>query len=189
MVKFFLFGNLVGEIIMNYTIFKTGLGWVGVVGGEKGIKKIILPYPQPLMVERVIAQEFPEAKEGGCQLITVVKFLSNYFEGNNHPQEFLLDWSGYSDFLVQVWRITQSIPWGEVRSYKWIGNQLKRPHSFRAVGMALKKNPFPIIVPCHRVIRSDGSLGGFSGYRGSRLKQKLLEIEGIRFDEERKLNW
>ncbi|MCX8011676.1 MAG: MGMT family protein, partial [Desulfobacterota bacterium] len=77
---------------------------------------------------------------------------------------------------------------GEVRSYKWISNQLKIPYSFRAVGMALSKNPFPIIVPCHRVVCVNRTLGGFSGHQGILLKQRLLEIEGIKFDNKRKLS-
>ena len=78
-------------------------------------------------------------------------------------------------FEKQVLRITSQIPLGEVRSYKWIAKKLKKPNATRAVGQALKKNPYPIIIPCHRVIRSDGSLGGY--VKGNKLKKELLLLE------------
>lgn len=86
-----------------------------------------------------------------------------------------LDLSSYSAFQRAVWRITQTIPQGETRSYAWVAKKIGRPRAVRAVGQALKRNPYPGIIPCHRVIRSDGSLGGFS--KGINLKRQLLQKE------------
>ncbi|MDB4349586.1 MGMT family protein [Omnitrophica bacterium] len=82
---------------------------------------------------------------------------------------------GFSPFEITAYREVSSIPWGQTKSYKWVARRLKSPQSQRAVGQALKRNPFPFIIPCHRVIRQDGNLGGFSC--GRHLKKRLLELE------------
>ena len=79
-------------------------------------------------------------------------------------------------FQWEVLEATLKIPLGETRSYKWIAEKAGRPGAARAVGHALRKNPFPLIIPCHRVIKSDGSLGLYSGKADGR-KKELLEIE------------
>ncbi len=79
-------------------------------------------------------------------------------------------------FQWKVLEVTAKIPIGETRSYKWVAEKVGSPKAVRAVGQALKKNPYPVTIPCHRVIRQDGSLGGYSG--GSQAKKaKLLAIE------------
>jgi methylated-DNA-[protein]-cysteine S-methyltransferase len=167
---------------MKYSIFKTLFGWMGVVEDGKGLKRIILPYPGRAEVEKVIFQEFPGVEKGSAHLQPLADILVKYFEGKKFTQCFSFDAAGYTKFLVTVWKTTQTIPWGEVRTYQWLSTQIKNPGSFRAVGNALGKNPFPIVVPCHRVIRSDGTLGGFSAPEGILLKQRLLELEGAMFD-------
>ena len=82
---------------------------------------------------------------------------------------------GFSPFAIRVYRETSAIPWGETRSYQWVAGRLDQPRSQRAIGQALKGNPFPFIIPCHRVVRKDGSLGGFSCGKG--LKKRLLRLE------------
>ncbi|MDD5173644.1 MAG: MGMT family protein [Candidatus Omnitrophica bacterium] len=82
-----------------------------------------------------------------------------------------------TDFEKKVYLAVLKIPRGEVRSYKWVAVKAGRPRAARAVGNALNKNPYIGIVPCHRVIKSDGSIGGFA--RGSRCKSKLLKAEGV----------
>jgi methylated-DNA-[protein]-cysteine S-methyltransferase len=80
-----------------------------------------------------------------------------------------------TDFEKKVWETLRKIPYGETRTYKWLAEEIGKPQAFRAVGNALGKNPIPIIFPCHRVIESDGSLGGYSG--GVDIKRRLIEIE------------
>jgi len=82
-----------------------------------------------------------------------------------------------TQFQRRVYRAVLAIPRGETRSYKWVAKKTLSPKSFRAVGSALGKNPYPGIVPCHRVIKEDGSPGGF--YHGPKAKIKLLEAEGL----------
>jgi len=74
-----------------------------------------------------------------------------------------------------VWQATRLIPYGETRSYLWVAVQIGKPGAARAVGQALGRNPLPVIIPCHRVIASDGGLGGFTG--GLVMKRRLLELE------------
>lgn len=80
-------------------------------------------------------------------------------------------------FQKKVWKILLTIPRGEVRTYEWIAKKAGIPHAARAVGSALKKNPLAPNVPCHRVVRKDGSLGGYSGPGGIRTKRRLLMKE------------
>lgn len=80
-----------------------------------------------------------------------------------------------SSFQQKVLRAVSAIPYGEVRSYRFIAKQVGRPRAYRAVGRALANNPFPLIIPCHRVIRSDGKLGGYQG--GLKMKKALLRKE------------
>lgn len=84
----------------------------------------------------------------------------------------------YPLFYQKVWRYVMKIPKGEVRSYKWVAEKIGNPKAFRAVAVALKKNPFAPYIPCHRVIKSDGKIGGYSAKGGVRKKIKLLKLEG-----------
>jgi O-6-methylguanine DNA methyltransferase len=116
--------------------------------------------------------------------------LDQYFAGTRREFSFALDLRGLdlpgldlpgldlrgTDFQLACWRALLAIPYGETRSYADIARTVGRPQAFRAVGMANNRNPIAIVVPCHRVIASDGSLCGYGG--GLDLKRKLLELEG-----------
>ena len=80
-----------------------------------------------------------------------------------------------SSFTKRVYRAVLQIPLGEVRSYQWVAKKAGSPKAFRAVGQVLKHNPWPVIIPCHRVVKSDNRLGGYSG--GLRKKKYLLGVE------------
>ena len=78
---------------------------------------------------------------------------------------------------IKVWKYLKTIPKGQTRTYKQVAIAIKKPKALRAVANAVGKNPYPIVIPCHRVIRSDGKLGGYSGPGGLKLKKKLLNKE------------
>ncbi|MBP7088392.1 MAG: MGMT family protein [Candidatus Omnitrophica bacterium] len=80
-----------------------------------------------------------------------------------------------TDFEKKILRIVAKIPLGEVRSYKWVAKKARQPRSWRAVANALKKNPYPFFIPCHRVVKSDNKIGGYS--LGSSLKKSLIKFE------------
>ena len=84
-------------------------------------------------------------------------------------------------FQIMVWKEILKIPYGEIRTYKEIAQAIGRPNSSRAVANACGKNPYAPDIPCHRVIKSDGKLGGYSGVGGVKMKEKLLKIENTRF--------
>ena len=111
------------------------------------------------------------------RLDEAVSRIRDYFRGK--PIDFgdKLDLSSGTEFQKKVWESCRSIPYGQTRSYGWIAKQIGKPRASRAVGNALGKNPVPIIVPCHRVLTGNGSLGGFSG--GLSTKRHLLKLEGI----------
>jgi O-6-methylguanine DNA methyltransferase len=101
--------------------------------------------------------------------------LDEYFAGSRREFTFRLDLRG-TDFQMACWRALVAIPYGETRSYADIARAVGKPNAFRAVGMANNRNPVAIVVPCHRVIASDGTLCGYGG--GLDVKRKLLELEG-----------
>ena len=82
-------------------------------------------------------------------------------------------------FQVKVWKFLSKIPYGEVKTYKEIAIKLKKPNAARAIANACSKNPYPLFIPCHRAIRSDGKLGGYSGPGGEKMKEKILKKEGF----------
>jgi len=102
--------------------------------------------------------------------------LREYFAGKRRRFTLPLDLSGGTSFQRRVWRACARIPYGEVRSYAELAAMADCPRGARAVGQGMGANPLPIVVPCHRVIRADGSLGGFGS--GLPLKRRLLEWEG-----------
>jgi methylated-DNA-[protein]-cysteine S-methyltransferase len=110
------------------------------------------------------------------RLAALIDVLAAYFSGEAIEISVPLKLSGHTDFQRDVWRVATEIPYGEVRTYGWVAARLGRPKTARAVGGALAQNPFPVVVPCHRVVRTDGSLGGFSA--GLEWKKALLQLEG-----------
>lgn len=114
-----------------------------------------------------------EDSESGMQ--AYVQQLDEYFAGKRREFTFALDLRG-TDFQLACWHALIAIPYGETRSYGDIARAVGRPQGFRAVGMANNRNPVAIVVPCHRVIASDGTLCGYGG--GLDVKRKLLELEG-----------
>ena len=102
-------------------------------------------------------------------------------KSNGKKQKFMKLKNG-SEFEIKVWNSISKIPRGEVRTYKELAIQINRPKSARAVANACGKNPYPVKIPCHRVIRSDGKLGGYSGKGGTKTKKKLLKNEGYLYE-------
>jgi methylated-DNA-[protein]-cysteine S-methyltransferase len=114
-------------------------------------------------------------EESAAAMQTYVRELEEYFASQRRQFSFALDLRG-TDFQLACWRALLAIPYGETRSYGDIAREVGRPQGFRAVGMANNRNPVAIVVPCHRVIASDGTLCGYGG--GLEIKRKLLQLEG-----------
>lgn len=114
----------------------------------------------------------PRARKHALRMRTQ---LFNYFAGSRQRFSVALDLSGSTTFQRRVWRACARIPRGEVRSYAEVARTAGRPRAARAVGQAMAANPIPVVIPCHRVVRSDGSLGGYG--LGIRVKRELLRLE------------
>jgi O-6-methylguanine DNA methyltransferase len=114
-------------------------------------------------------------EESANALRDYVRELDEYFSGKRREFTFALDLRG-TDFQRACWNALTKIPYGETRTYADIARAIGKPQAFRAVGMANNRNPIAIVVPCHRVIASDGTLCGYGG--GLDIKRKLLELEG-----------
>ncbi len=119
------------------------------------------------------------ATEGSGPAEPVRDQLREYFAHQRKDFSLPIDLFGVTPFTRDVLRATIDVPFGEVRTYQGIASAIGRPSASRAVGNALGRNPVPVIVPCHRVIRSDGSMGWYTG--GAYIKERLLDIEGVRF--------
>lgn len=119
----------------------------------------------------------PEAGEGRARRwkMTAGKELRAYFAGRLRSFSVPCDLNRLTPFTRNVLAITAKIPYGEVKSYRWVAERLGKPRSMRAVGNALARNTIPVIIPCHRVVRSNGSLGGYA--LGLKWKERLLELE------------
>ena len=107
----------------------------------------------------------------------IKKVLLDYFNGCRKDFKLHLDLSRGTQFQRKVWSKVREIPYGELRSYKWVAGKIGNPNSSRAVGNAVGANPIPPIVPCHRVVCSNGNLGGYTS--GISIKKRLLRLEGI----------
>ena len=160
-----------------YTTFQTAMGWVGILASERGLLAVTLLHPTEAATRRELGSEVEWAECAGSALSGLVKRLEAYFSGEkvDFPDE--LDFSGATPFQKRIWQAARLIPYGETRSYLWIAEKIGKPGAARAVGQALGKNPLFIIVPCHRVVASDGGLGGFGG--GLQMKRRLLSMESL----------
>jgi methylated-DNA-[protein]-cysteine S-methyltransferase len=161
---------------LNYIIFNTDMGWVGILGSAKGLLRTTLPHPSAQEIRRLLGDSINQASRSPRLFADLVRRLKLYFGGHRVNFSDKLDLSKATTFQRAVWETTRLIPYGETRSYAWVAEQIKQPKALRAAGQALGRNPLPIIVPCHRVVASNGKLGGFSG--GIEVKKRLLYMEG-----------
>ena len=134
-------------------------------------QQTIRPNPRDLRAE----SDKLRFEESASRMQPYIAELEEYFAGTRRDFTFPIDLRG-TEFQLACWRALLQIPYGETRSYADIARAVGRPQGFRAVGMANNRNPIAIVVPCHRVIASDGTLCGYGG--GLDIKRKLLELEG-----------
>jgi methylated-DNA-[protein]-cysteine S-methyltransferase len=151
---------------------------VETTAAEARVQRVFLPNPQAAAVD-TLQMVFPGASSRACPAISELGEQIQRFLGGE-PVRFdlgIVALERCSEFQRRVLRAEHGIPRGWVSTYGRIARSLGVPRGARAVGRALARNPFPIIVPCHRAIRSDGHLGGFQG--GIEMKRALLEMEGV----------
>ena len=161
-----------------YDIFDSSIGTILVASTGLGLCLVSINREGRTGVLKELSL-WPEFKPVGDTMMhsELKADIRRYLNGERVRFKVELDISIGTEFQRLVWRELLNIPYGETRSYKQIGEQICCPRASRAVGQANGRNPLPIIIPCHRVINSNGSLGGYSG--GIEIKKKLLAIEGI----------
>jgi methylated-DNA-[protein]-cysteine S-methyltransferase len=162
---------------LRYAVFETKMGWVGILASDTGLVRTTLPSSTPAEATAGLGPAAGKAANDVRRLLEPIRRLSDYFDGQRveFPDKPVYERS--TPFQQRVWEATRRIPYGETRTYGQIAREAGSPGAARAVGQALGENPLPILVPCHRVIGSDGGLTGFGG--GLEMKQRLLELEAI----------
>jgi O-6-methylguanine DNA methyltransferase len=152
---------------------------MGIVASPIGVARIVLPQASRARAERElrVADGEPLQEANAQALLAQAQTqLMEFVAGKREALDLPPDLSAGTPFQRKVWRAAFRVPYGRVRSYKWIAGKVGGTRYARAVGLALGANPVPILVPCHRVVAQDGSLGGFSC--GLPAKRRLLTLEG-----------
>ncbi len=164
----------------RYRAISTDLGWFGLVASGVGVKAVVGPEREEGSVREQIAEGFSSATEllegSDARLDALARELIAYSAGKDADLSPIMDIEDGTPFQRSVWLALREIPKGEVMPYGEVAEAIGKPGSARAVGQAVGANPLTIVVPCHRVVGSDGALTGFGG--GLDIKVALLVHEG-----------
>lgn len=162
----------------QYNIFRTQWGWFGLLGSEQALLRTYLPVSHKETIESRILSDVRIAKRSKSAFSALKKLICNYYKGlpvDFGDIEVRLD--GFSEFQRKVLLVLKRISYGETVSYGQLAQLSGNPKAARAIGTVMAKNPLPLILPCHRVIKADGSLGQFSAAGGTATKKRMLEQE------------
>jgi len=164
---------------IRYTVFRTRWGYFGLAGSEKALLRTHLPLPDAEKAKRRVLKNLPNPRYDRALFNTLQRQITAYFEGSyvNFDPNIPIVLDGFSTFARRVLTACRKIRFGQTISYGQLAKRARNPNAARAVGRVMSKNPLPLIIPCHRVIRSDGRIGGFSAPGGTKLKNKLLQFE------------
>ena len=165
----------------GYTLFDTAIGHCGIVWSKSAVLGTLLPERDIKATRARLIARFPALGETQPppRIESAISAITALLTGaGGELREIELDDSAAPPFHRAVYAATREIPPGTTRTYGAIAKRVGDPGAARAVGQALGRNPFPIIVPCHRVIAADGRLGGFTAQGGVNTKQRMLQIEG-----------
>ncbi len=160
-----------------FRILRTPMGWAAFVTGPRGLLRVYIGARDHQALRVRIARDLAGAREDRRALPELAESLQRYFAGEVVEPAAPLDDTLGTEFERRVWSACRAIGYGQRRTYKQLARAAGSPAGARAVGMALGRNPCPIIVPCHRVVRSDGHPGGFSAPGGVAFKRRLLQME------------
>jgi methylated-DNA-[protein]-cysteine S-methyltransferase len=173
-----------GEVKLDTTrfaILELSLGNILVVSKNDRLIRLDVSKKGRDEIRKAFVNRYAGSVESEPSFRKVRLLLDRYLKGARVDFDVDVDIEGMGNFTRRVLFETKAIPYGEVRSYLWIGRKLGYLNASRAVGQAMKRNPIPIIIPCHRVIKQDGTIGGFSMEGVS--KEDLLKLEGVRLRE------
>ena len=170
---------------IKYTIFNTKWGYFGLASTKYALCGTCLPLRKPEKVESHLLKNLSLIyRESSIELDktflrTLQEQITAYFDGScvNFSPDIPLALDGFGRFFGLVLTACRDIKFGQTISYSELAKKAGQPAASRATGTALAKNPLPLIIPCHRIVRSDGKIGGFSAPGGISLKKKMLELE------------
>jgi methylated-DNA-[protein]-cysteine S-methyltransferase len=172
-----------GLLDVAYASLDSPFGPLLLASTPRGLVKLSLPnYDPEQTLEDLAARISPRLLEAPGRLDDARRQLDLYFDGRLHEFDLPLDWQLSSGFRRRALRAIDRIPYGGTRSYTEIARSAGNERAVRAAGTACGANPLPIVVPCHRVLRSGGALGGYGG--GLPMKEALLTMEGVLDDGE-----
>jgi methylated-DNA-[protein]-cysteine S-methyltransferase len=167
-----------GVLDVAYATLDSPFGPLLLAATPRGLVKVSLPGHDPEQaLEDLAARISPRVLEAPARLDETRRELDLYFEGKLREFDLPLDWRLSKDFRRRALRAIDRIPYGRTRSYTEIARSAGNERAVRAAGTACGSNPIPIVVPCHRVLRSSGNLGGYGG--GLPMKEALLKLEGV----------
>lgn len=154
-------------------------GWTGLVASERGLRALFLPRPSEADALSALRKHYPEARLDAedALLAEAQRQVRDYLSSKLRAFTLPVDLRGNTAFALSVWSAATRIGYGETRAYRWIAEQIGGGGAgvYQAVGMALGSNPVPLVIPCHRVVGSDGSMHGYAG--GLDMKVRLLAME------------
>lgn len=169
-----------------YQVFATALGPIGLVWDQAGLTRVQLPAEDAVATAVLIEQRGDAAPADGAlpaDVAAAIEALHAYATGTPvHFADVRLSFDGLPVFHARIYRALRDVPWGATTTYGALAKAVGDLGAARAVGMAMGRNPWPIIVPCHRVLAAGRRIGGFSAPGGSTTKQKLLRLEGAAWD-------
>jgi methylated-DNA-[protein]-cysteine S-methyltransferase len=170
-------------MVITISTFKTRWGNILLAATSRGVAAVQMGGNKTAWLAG-LRRRFPSAEiqAGDSNHLRAARpQLQRYLAGRGKAFRIRLDWRGLTEFQCKVLRVVNAIPYGKTLSYGTIARKIRRPAAARAVGGAVGANPFAPIVPCHRVLASDGKPGGYSGAGGVRTKLRLLELEKSEF--------
>jgi methylated-DNA-[protein]-cysteine S-methyltransferase len=171
----------------RYCLFETAIGACGVAWSEHGLTRVQLPEADRAAAEKRLAARAGGAREDEppAPIAQLISAIQHYARGERVDfSPVAVDLGEIDQFRQGVYRETRAVGWGKTASYGEIARRIGSPDA-RDVGQALSRNPVPLIVPCHRILASDGTLRGFSAYGGLLTKERLLALEGVGADAPR----
>lgn len=163
--------------MIRWTDFESPFGPTFMAATPKGVLRLRWGVDDPEEVAEGLTEDFPlwGVKRAPERLEDAVGQLQAYFAGERRSFDLSTDLTGLTEFQQSVLEATAEVPFGRTITYGELAARIDRPDASRAVGSALGRNPVPIVIPCHRVVRSDGGLGGYTA--GTGYKEQLLELE------------
>jgi|SRR5215467_2750725 len=169
----------------GFTLFETALGRCGVAWNDRGIAQVQLPERDDGATSKRITKRLPSARRETppADVRAAIELIRAHLSGKTQDLgDISLDTSGLSAFDARVYRAARAVPAGRTVTYGELARQIGSAGAARAVGVALGRNPFAIVVPCHRVVAANGRPGGFSAHGGLATKAMILAKEGVRLD-------